>query len=206
MVFLCGSLSEFTEAEDPDFGVRTNQPYLERKVESFQWRETLKRQEAMYKPTWSSDYIDSSKFKDKTCINTPCHFKSAVFGSIAKIGNWTIHTSTFKQMAKVDHNHKGQKHVTNDKADSKNPVVGDWRASWQIADHFGKNTKAKISVFGRVSKSGQQIDVKQVWPGEVDFRDKMQFWIRKHESLQERVRLALPVLIIAAGFCYHYFS
>ena len=173
MVFLCGSLSEFTEAEDADFGVRTNQPYLERKVESLQWREILKRAEAMYKPTWSSKHIDSSKFKDQTCVNTPAKHRDRVFGSLAKIGNWTFHTSTLKQMTKVDHYHKDQRFVTNAKADLKNPVIGDWRASWQIVDHFGKNTKAKISVFGRVSKTGQQIDVKQVWAGEVDFREKM---------------------------------
>ena len=71
LVHMSGETVNREEVADPDFGVAVSNAYrLRRKVEMYQWREIVERDDSdgdkkyKYEAAWCEEPIDSSSFKD----------------------------------------------------------------------------------------------------------------------------------------------
>ncbi len=83
--FVCGPITVMDPVCDAEFGVFTDQPYLERKVETYQWQEISKqiqdRTEITYKSVWSEQILSSDGFKNKNYRNSHAPYKKEIFSS-----------------------------------------------------------------------------------------------------------------------------
>ena len=84
-VFLSGSIDVLDPVSDNAFGVHTSWPYLERKVETYCWKENVVTQNDKttytYTSVWSDHYIDSTNFRNRQYTNTKSTYADEKFCS-----------------------------------------------------------------------------------------------------------------------------
>jgi hypothetical protein len=151
---MTGSLEVLDPVSDKDFGVETNQPFLQRNFEYYCWEETAEKKDDKtvytYKSVWTSSFINSDKFEDKAyrCNVRPSKdygsksFKSkkVTLGKykILDVGQVAAHFD------KIFYHSAGYKYSGN----SDKPRLGDTRTSFSICAPFLCDVKTPLTIRG----------------------------------------------------------
>ena len=157
-MFVAGPLTVNDPVGDAEFGVQTDQCYLERHVEVFQWVETRhqdqknKTQTIEYKSQWGK-HVDSAHFRDKRYANTKPAYgdktftsNSVTLGRVWRLSNlaWLAH-----ELGTAYYMPNNTKFMYSAGCDVANPKIGDTRTSWKSLQITKTNVLETISVLGR---------------------------------------------------------
>jgi hypothetical protein len=147
-----GKLSVKGGAEDPLFGVKTNQPWLERKVEVYCWDETIKNRSdhkiITYRARWADPYIDSTRFRDNIHRNVDPGYKSEKFAAdkVTCSGQELDPKSLSECFGMDDFKPQGLDYIYSQNYDPREIRIGDTRTSFKVLEPWKNDIDAKVSL------------------------------------------------------------
>lgn len=143
-VFLSGSLDVLDPVSDNSFGVHTSWPYLERKVQTYCWKENVIKKDDKttytYTSVWTDQYIDSTNFRNRQYNNTKSTLQDEIFcARNVKLGNFQIDVASLaSQFSKIQFKPKGLQYIYSC-GDAKFAKIGDTRTSYKVLSVFNTN-------------------------------------------------------------------
>jgi hypothetical protein len=145
-VFLTGDL-EFSSkgASDPQFKVSTSKVLIERVVECYQYSETILKTQVVYEPHWSREFIDSTKFKDKSTINLKPELESCFIKAtdIVTVGSIQVDpVELVRYVGMQEFTPFQSTYVYSKSCDKHDPKIGDYRVSYKVLK------TEQVSIFG----------------------------------------------------------
>ena len=211
--FVCGPLKTIMPCIDAEFNVRTEQPWLRRKVETYMWQEYRVKQHDVvkyeYKSVWSEDYIDSKNFKMIGYNNTKAPYTSKDFTSptvtmgIFRIDIQALVSCLWDTKPVALRDVSGQPLYIHSSDLPQHPKIGDTRTTFSVQDCFSDKNQV-FAILGK--KRGDTIVAEMANKGQLTLRQLIDKRLANNSSNQFVVRLLFLSGIAALLTARFYFK